>query len=78
MIQIKRKRYIVVTGDEKKIFCGLARNYELKEIDNLGDTPVKTYMSEKKQNQVFYHPGGTVRKTILKMANTKSYLFMKQ
>ena len=53
MVQIKRKRYIIVTGDEKKIFCGLARNYELKEIENLGDTPIKTYMSEKKAKSGF-------------------------
>lgn len=48
MISIKRIRYVVITGDEEKIFCGLARNYHLKSINDIGDTPVKTYMSRQK------------------------------
>lgn len=52
MISIKRKRYVIVK-DNKYIFCGLARNYQFKSIDDIGDTAVKTYLSEKKARASF-------------------------
>ena len=53
MLKIERKRYVVMTSDRKKIFCGLARHYELKDVDEIGDTPIKTYMSENKARSSF-------------------------
>lgn len=50
--EIKRKRYVVVTNDNR-IFCGLARNYELKPIDSIGNTAIKTYLSANKAKSSF-------------------------
>lgn len=44
---ITRKRYIIVR-DGTHIMCGLARQYHFKPIDNIGDTQIKSYSSEKK------------------------------
>lgn len=44
ILHIQRYRWIVVR-DGKDIFCGLAREYEFKAIDNIGDTAIKTYRS---------------------------------
>ena len=66
---IKRKRFVVMTSDKKRIFCGLARHYMLKDVTDLDDTPIKTYMSEKKAKSSFlsswwdskeedFNPGG--------------------
>lgn len=52
-MNITRIRYVVVTADEKKIFCGLARHYEFKDIDNIGNTAIKTYLSENKAKSSF-------------------------
>ena len=52
MIRIKRTRYVVV-NNRNEIFCGLARHYEFKPIDNIGDTAIKTYLSEKKAKSSF-------------------------
>lgn len=52
MLEIKRKRYVIVS-DDNKIFCGLARNYQLKPIDDIGDTAIKTYLSERKAKSSF-------------------------
>lgn len=46
-IYISRKRYIVVR-DDMDVLCGLARNYQFKPISGIGNTAVKTYLSEKK------------------------------
>lgn len=44
---ITRKRYIIVRNGTH-IMCGLARQYCFKPIDDIGDTQIKTYSSEKK------------------------------
>jgi len=49
---IVRKRYVVV-DDRNRIFCGLARHYNFKPIDDVGDTAIKTYLSEKKAKSSF-------------------------
>ena len=46
-ISMTRVRYVVVRDDDK-IFCGLARNFTFKSINDLGDTAIKTYLSENK------------------------------
>lgn len=52
MIDIKRMRYVVIL-DDTKIFCGLARHYEFKDISDIGDTAIKTYLSERKARASF-------------------------
>lgn len=52
-MNITRIRYVVMTSDRKKIFCGLARNYQLKDIEDIGDTSIKTYLSERKAKSSF-------------------------
>lgn len=47
MINIIRKRW-VITRDGTDIFCGLARRYQFKPFDNIGDTAIKTYLSRNK------------------------------
>ena len=54
-MKIERIRYVVVTKDESQIFCGLARSFQFKEINNIGDTAIKTYLSEKKAKSSFLH-----------------------
>ncbi len=49
---IKRTRYIVMRNDGA-IFCGLARNYKFKSIEEIGDTAIKTYLSENKAKASF-------------------------
>lgn len=51
-IQIVRKRYVIVR-DDNKIFCGLAKDYQFKPINDIGDTAIKTYLSEKKAKSSF-------------------------
>lgn len=53
MINIERIRYIITTKNEQKIFCGLAKHYQFKPIDDIGDTAIKTYVSEKKAKSSF-------------------------
>lgn len=50
-LQIKRERWVIVKGEE--IFCGLARNYQFKSINNIGNTAVKTYLSQNKAETSF-------------------------
>lgn len=45
IISIVRVRYVVVR-DGAEVFCGLAKNYQFKPLDDIGDTAVKTYRSE--------------------------------
>ena len=48
---ITRKRWVIIKDNE--IFCGLARNYQFKSIDNIGDTAIKTYTSKRKAESSF-------------------------
>lgn len=52
MIAINRERW-VITRNDREIFCGLARNFKFKPIDRIGDSAVKTYLSEKKAIAAF-------------------------
>lgn len=51
---IKRKRYVVMRNNRTEIFCGLARNYMFKPVNDIGDTAIKTYLSEKKAKSSFF------------------------
>ena len=52
-MKIERIRYVVITKDEQQIFCGLAKHYQFKPVDDIGDTAIKTYVSEKKAKSSF-------------------------
>ena len=45
VMKIERERWVIIKGNE--IFCGLARNFQFKPIDNIGNTEIKTYLSKK-------------------------------
>ena len=47
-MKIKRKRFVVMRNNRTEILVGLARNYYFKKIDEIGDSAIKTYLSEKK------------------------------
>lgn len=46
-MKIQRKRWVIMRNNRTEIFCGLARNYQFKPIDHIGNTSIKTYRSEK-------------------------------
>lgn len=45
-IFIKRERWVLVRGD--KIFCGRAKSYTFRKINDLKNIAITTYLSEKK------------------------------
>lgn len=45
-MRIERERWIIMRNNRTEIFCGLARNFTFKPIDNIGNTAIKTYRSE--------------------------------
>lgn len=47
-MRIQRKRWVITRNNRKEIFCGLARNYQFKPVDDIGDTAIKTYLSKNK------------------------------
>lgn len=47
-MRIERKRWVIMRNNRTEIFCGLARNYQFKNVNDIGDTAVKTYLSKKK------------------------------
>lgn len=51
VMKIERERWVIIKGNE--IFCGLARNYQFKPIDNIGNTAIKTYLSKNKAESSF-------------------------
>lgn len=54
-MKIERERWVIVRENEtvNEIFCGLARHYQFKPMDNIGDTAIKTYLSKKKAESSF-------------------------
>ena len=45
-MRIERERWVIMRNNRTEIFCGLARNYQFKPVDNIGNTAIKTYRSE--------------------------------
>lgn len=45
---IERKRWIIRRKSDGSIMCGSAKNYEFRNIHEIGDAKVCTYMSETK------------------------------
>ena len=47
-MKIQRKRWVIMRNNRTEIFCGLARNFNFKLVDDIGNTAIKTYLSENK------------------------------
>lgn len=47
-MNITRTRWVITRNNGAEIFCGLARAYQFKPINDIGDTAIKTYLSRKK------------------------------
>ena len=47
-LKIERTRWVIMLKSRTEIFCGLARNYTFKPVNNIGNTAVKTYLSKNK------------------------------
>ena len=45
---IERKRYVVMRNNRTEIWCGLARHFYFKSVSEIGDSPIKTYLSSSK------------------------------
>ena len=46
-MKIERLRYVVMRNNRTEIWCGLARHFQFKKIDEVCDTEIKTYRSKK-------------------------------
>ena len=70
---IQRERWIVLR-DGTDVFCGLARQYHFKPISELGNTALKTYLSENKAIAAFEDSWGAkfdnCRYTVEKITET--------
>lgn len=47
-MNFSRERWVVFRESDNKIFCGSARNYEWRDLNDIGNARIVTYMSEKK------------------------------
>jgi hypothetical protein len=47
-MNFSRDRWVVFRVADDKIFCGSARNYEWRAVEDIGNARIATYMSEKK------------------------------
>lgn len=45
-MRIERERWIITRNNRAEIFCGLARNYQFKPVNDIGNTAIKTYRSK--------------------------------
>lgn len=51
-MKISRERWVIIR-DNTDIFCGLARCYQFKPIDDIGNTAIKTYLGKNKAEASF-------------------------
>jgi hypothetical protein len=47
-MRICRERWVLFRESDNKIFCGSARNYEWRDLKDIDNARIVTYMSEKK------------------------------
>ena len=47
-MNFSRERWVVFRSSDNKIFCGQARNYMWKDLADIGNTNICTYMSKNK------------------------------
>ena len=45
-MRIERERWVIMRNNRTEIFCGLARSYKFKPINDIGNTAIKTYRSK--------------------------------
>lgn len=45
-MRIERERWVIMRNNFTEIFCGMARNYQFKPVDDVGNTAIKTYRSK--------------------------------
>lgn len=45
-MKIQRKRYVVMRKNRTQVWCGLAKNFSFRNVDEIKDVSVKTYRSE--------------------------------
>ena len=50
---VSRVRYVVTRNNRKELFCGLARSFTFKPVDEIGDTAIKTYSTYNKAKSSF-------------------------
>ena len=62
-MKIQRERWVIIRN-ETEIFCGLAKNYKFKPIDDIGDTAIKTYLGKNKAESSFEKSWGAGRDLI--------------
>lgn len=46
-MKIERKRYVVMRKNRTEIWCGLSKHFQFKPVDDIGETAIKTYRTEK-------------------------------
>ena len=47
-MNLSRERWVVFRVADDKVFCGSARNYEWRALEDIGNARIATYTSEKK------------------------------
>lgn len=50
---VNRERWIIQRTDTNEVFCGVAKHYYFKPIEDIGETCLKTYRSEKQALSAF-------------------------
>ena len=60
-----------------ELFCGLARSFTFKKPEDIGNTPIKTYMSETKAKNGFLSSWFGSRKKILRQVYIRLLLLKK-
>lgn len=46
-MKIQRKRFVVMRKNRTEIWCGLSKSFCFKSVDEVGETAIKTYRTEK-------------------------------
>lgn len=46
-MKIQRNRFAVMRRNRTEIWCGLAREFPFKPVDQIGETSIKTYRTRK-------------------------------
>lgn len=46
-MKIQRNRFVVMRNNRTENWCGLARTFHFKPIDQVGETAIKTYRTRK-------------------------------
>ena len=51
-MKIERKRYVVMRNNRSEIWCGLAKHFDFRPIEQVKDVSVKTYRSESQARSI--------------------------